>query len=425
MSKKYALGAVALSVLAGTAMGQVSATAVVLEGDSVDGAVATAFSAPAVNGLGQVGYLATLDDGRRAFVIDGVVVFETNQALPDIVSGGESTVGIGNNGEFIYSPSFNGGDAVWGEFGLRAVDDTPAPGFPANVNSTFHSRPRMTDSGMAYWVSGFNDGAGGTSTQGRMIYTQTGNGSIDIFVKAGDVVDGASVAAFGGIDFDLEFSGNNQNVIWGFNDANAGSTANDGRLAVNQSIVAAEGSATGQGDNWDNFNDVSINNAGNYLFSGDTDGATASDGFIAYNGVIAIREGMMVDNLVLEGNANGLAINENNEAAFVWDGDAGGGEAETLFYAVSASDLASAVALVSVGDTVDLGSDGMWILDDINVINTGDVGFGEDGFITLDVDLESFDGLANIEAIVRFAVPTPGAGAVLALGGLVATRRRR
>ncbi len=424
MSKMYALGAVALSVLAGTAMAQVTATAVVLEGDVISGSAATGFSAPAVNGLGQVGYLATLSDGRRAMVIDGAVVFSSDQALPDIVAGGESTIGIGNNGEFIYSPSFNGGDSVWGEFGLRVVDDTPAPGFPANVNSTFHSRPRMTDSGMAYWVSGFNDGAGGTSTQGRMIYTQTGNGSIDVFVRAGDVVDGATVGAFGGIDFDFEFSGNNQNVIWTFNDANA-TSANDGSMVVNGSIVAREGSATGQGDNWDNFNDVSINNAGNYLFSGDTDGATTSDAFIAYNGAIVIREGMTVDNLTLTASPAGVAINENNEAAFVWNANDGTGAAETLFYAAAASDLISAVALVSVGDTVDLGADGLWILDDINAFNTGDVAFGENGLITLSVDLESFDGLRNIEAIVSFVVPTPGAGAVLALGGLMAMRRRR
>lgn len=424
MSKMYALGAVALSVLAGTAMGQVSATAVALEGDVIDGSVVTGLSAPAVNGVGQVGYLATLDDARRAFVIDGALVFETNQALPDVVAGGESTIGIGDNGEFIYSPSFNGGDAVWGEFGLRAVDDTPAPGFASNVNSTFHSRPRMTDSGMAYWVSGFNDGAGGTSTQGRMIYTQTGNGAINLVVKAGDVVDGATVGAFGGIDFDLEFSGNNQNVIWSFNDADAG-TATDGSMVVNGSIVAREGSATNQGDNWDNFNDVSINNAGNYLFSGDTDGATTSDAFIAYNGAIAVREGMTVDNLTLTTSPGGVAINDNNEAAFVWGADDGTGAAETLFYAAAAADLGSALALVSVGDTIDLGADGLWLLDDINAFNTGDIAFGENGLITLNVDLESLDGLASIEAVVSFVVPTPGAGAVLAVGGLVAMRRRR
>jgi hypothetical protein len=406
---------------AGTASAQVSGTAVALEGDTVDGSTIASLGPGRTNGDGQTGVLAALADGRRAILVDGALIFKSDDVLSNALTGGETTWGFGNNGRFIYSPSVDGDDAVWGEAGLIAIENVQAPDFAPGINSTFHSRPRMTDDGTAYWVSGFNDGAGGTSSLGRMLYKRdAGTGAITTVLRAGDIIDGVEVAAFGGIDFDYEFSANNANSIIGFNDANTGSTANDTVLAVNNVIVAREGDANGTGDNWDNFNDVSINNAGNYVFSGDTDGATATDAFIAYNGNIVVREGDTVDNVTLSGPFDNVQINDNNEAAFITDGDG----AETLFYAADAADIASAMILLAVGDTVDLGADGVFTLDDFNATNTGDIAFREDGFITVEVDLIDAAG-ANIEGVITIAVPTPGSAGVLALAGLAASRRRR
>lgn len=423
MKATFCLSAVV--ALAGTANAQVSALAVLLEGQLIDGSEVTGVGGPKVNGNNEVGSLATLADGTRAITLDGVSIFNSGNVLSNALTGGETTIGIGNFGQFIYSPSVDGSDAVWGQDGLILIENTPAPDFDPSINSTFHSRPRMTDDGTAYWVSGFNDGAGGTSSVGRMLYKRDGfSGAITTVIRAGDIVDGVEVDDFGGIDFDYEFSSNNLNSILGFNDANTGSTANDTVLAVNGTIVAREASANGDGDNWDNFNDVSINNAGNYVFTGDTDGATTSDNFLAYNGSIVLREGDTVDGLAL-GVFDNVTINNNNEVAFITDGDDGVTDVETLFYAADGADLGSSVALLRVGDVVDLGVDGQWILDDFNAVNTGEIALGTDGFVSIEVDLESFDGLTNIEGIISVAVPAPGAAGALALAGLAAARRRR
>jgi len=381
---------------------------------------------PRVNANNEVGVLATLADDSRSFLFNGLSVFNSGSVLSNALTGGESAIGIGNNGEFIYSPSVDGSDAVWGQDGLIAIDDTPAPDFPANINSTFHSRPTMAGDGTAYWIAGFNDGMGGTSSQGRMIYQRDAvTGDITTFLRAGDLVDGAIVNNFGGIDFDFGVSNNNANRIFGFTDLLA-PTTNDAVYAVNGTIVAREGDANGSGlDNWDNFNDVAINNAGNYVFTGDTDGDSATDNFVAYNSMIMIREGDTVDNVIIDGVFDGVAINDNNEAAFIVDAEIGGNDAEALFYAADAAAMADAIMLLRVGDTVDLGTNGQWILDDFNAFNTGDIALGTDGFVSVEVDLESFDGLSNIEAIISVAVPAPGAAGALALAGLAATRRRR
>lgn len=140
--------------------GVVPATIHVQEGDTIAGSAVVGLNNPFTNGLGQVGLLVQLQSGQRVVLIDGTPVFVSSDALPDSLLGGEGTMGIGDAGEFIYSPSVNSSDSVWGETGLIATEDTQAPDAPAGFNSTFHSRPRMIDDGSSYWVSGLNDGAG-------------------------------------------------------------------------------------------------------------------------------------------------------------------------------------------------------------------------------------------------------------------------
>lgn len=420
----------ALATLAGlvapaSAGGVASGLIVLKEGDALSGSTVASLNAPFTNGLGQVGFVAALEDGRRAIWYDNAAIFTSDLALPDSLTGGEGTMGIGNAGQFIYSPSVNGADSVWGQSGLIATEGTPAPDFTAGFETTFHSRPQMTDDGTSYWIAGINDGAGGTSTQERILYRRDAGGVITGLYRAGDVIDGATIATGSGIDFDYAFSGNNANSMILFNDA-AQSSTSDGRLAVNNVIVAGEGLATGQGDNWDNFDNMSVNNAGNHVFSGDTDGATSSDEFIAYNGSIALREGDAINPGNLTGAVDALSLNNNNEAVFIWDVDS----VETLLYASDAADMTgSTVALLSVGDLFDATGDGVadWIIDDFNAssgIGPG-LDFAENGLVYVEVDLESLDGLVNIEAIISLRVPAPSGAALLAMSGLLATRRRR
>jgi hypothetical protein len=406
----------------------VSGDVVVREGDTVDNALITGVGSPFTNGNGDVGAVLTLDDGRRAIWYGGGVIFTSDMALPDTLTGGESTMGIGNNGEFIYSPSFNGNDSVFGQNGLILAEPAQAPGSAPGFLNTFNSRPQMIDDGSGYWVGGINDGAGGTSSIERAFYRSNPDGTIDQVMGAGDIIGnsgGLAINVGSGIGFDYQVSGNGTNMINELT-SNSGSTANDGVIAVNNSMVAREGSANGQGDNWDNFDHMSINNNGNYIFSGDTDGATNSDEFIAYNGSIALREGTSLDGLTLGSSVDALSINNLDQAVFIWDTAE---ETETMFFASDTLNLSSAIKILSVGDLFDEDNDGIgdWIIDDFNASSTIGPGidFAENGLVHVEVDLISLDGGTNIEAIITLAVPAPGSLGLLALTGVVVSRRRR
>jgi hypothetical protein len=403
-----ALAGLAVSSASG---GVIPASILVAEGDLVDGSPITILNAPFTNGLGQVGLLAGLADDRRAILVDGAPIFLSSDALPDSLTGGEGSMGIGDNGQFIYSPSFNGDDSVYGESGLIARDNDPALTGPPGFNNTFHSRPRMIDDGSSYWVSGLNDGAGGTSSVSRIVYFRDGaTGTITAPLAAGDLVDGALVDGGSGIDFDLSWSDNGAHTVWGFNDALTGSTTNDTCLAVDGVIVAKEANPTGQGDNWDNFDNNDIANNGDYLFSGDTDGDTTTDEFIAYNGVIVLREGDALLDGIIDGSVDEVSISNNGAAAFVWEFDDGSGLAETLFYASDASDIPGTMMIVaSIGDQLDTDGDGIGDLTitDFNAGLGNGIDLAGDGLIHVELDVDDND-LVNFEVIATFNVNTGG-----------------
>lgn len=335
----------------------VSATLVLAEGDTTPGVagVVTTLNQPFANGIGDPGFTGDADEN---FVFSGAgVIWINSDGLPSVLTGAEFTMGIGNLGKFIYSPATDGSDSVWTDVGQLAIENVQAPGLPTGTVSTFHSRPTMVPSGQAYWIAGHGDGAGGTSSVGRILYTSPDGtpSNINIIFRTGDSIDGQIIDA-SGLDFDYDLSDNGGHHIHPLD--MVGSTDTDGFLYVDGSLVAREGDPNGSGiDNWDNFDFVSINNTGAYLFSGDTDGDTSGDEFIAYNGAIILREGDTVDGVTLESGfaVRGLGINNLGQAVFGW----GSGTVEHLFFACDASDLQGTGRLVlSTGDDVDLDGNG-------------------------------------------------------------------
>ncbi len=387
----------------------VDATLVVQEGDTpagVAGAVTT-LNGPFTNGVGDPGLVGDASDN---FVWSGTgVIWANPDGLPTVLTGGEATMGIGDAGAFIYSPSIDGEDGVWTQAGKLARKTEPAPGLPG-FNSTFHSRPSMLPDGTAFWVAGRNDGAGGTSSQGRVFYTSSDGtpAGISVVFTTDDTYDGQSLTSTG-IGFDYQISDNGSHSIHELI-LNTGSSTNDGAVGVDGTIVAQEASPNGSGDNWDNFDLMAINNDGNYLFSGDTDGATTSDEFIAYNGTIAIREGDVIDGVVLTSTAyvRGLAINNLGQAAFAWGPNTGADE--YLFFSCDAADLAgTAQAILATGDELDFDGNGVGdaTVTDFNAstILPG-LSLAEDGRVFLEVDLDYGGGA--IEAVVGLALPSCG-----------------
>ncbi len=111
-------------------------------------------------------------------------------------------------------------------------------------------------------------------------------------------IDGLAIERPTGVGFDYQISDNALHHIHELV-MDTGDTSTDGAIYVDGSLVARESLPNGDGDNWDNFDVVSINDPGDYLFSGDTDGDTTTDEFIAYDGAIAIREGDSIGGVVL------------------------------------------------------------------------------------------------------------------------------
>ncbi len=185
-----------------------------------------------------------------------------------------------------------------------------------------------------------------------------------------------------------------------------GSTADDGAIYVDGSLVAREGLPNGAGANWDNFDAVSINNTGHYLFSGDDDGPAASDEFLAYDGVIAVREGDSIGGVTLSSSAAvlGASINNAGWAVHAWSRS---GSDEFLFAACDASDLAASVIVAATGDEVDIDDDGVGdaTLTDFNsssVVGPG-LWLAEDGLVYVNVNLDY--GAGEVEAIAGFELP--------------------
>jgi hypothetical protein len=388
----------------------VPASLVVQEGDTPAGAPGpvTALNSPFTNGNGVVGFTGSA--GENFVWYDTGITWLSSDGLPSVLTGAEGTMGVSNTGGFIYSPSVDGNDSVWTHNGLLQTDNVPAPGFPVPTMITFNSRPHMLPTGAAYWVSGISY-TGGTSTEGRVLFTSSDStpAAITPVIASDDLVGGLPIDRPSGIDFDFQISDDGAHHIHPLL-LDTGSTTDDGIIYVDGAVIARETFPSGGGDNWDNFDNVSINNAGNYLFSGDTDGATTSDEFIAYNGTIQIREGDVIDGITLTTTASvsTLSLNNLGQAAYIWSHSGG---TETLFFACDASDLAtSSVAVLSTGDDVDFDGGGAdALVTDFNASSAIGPGLwlAEDGRVFVEVDLNY--GAADLEAIVALDLPSCGA----------------
>jgi len=387
----------------------VDAVLVIQEGQIPPGAVTpvSSLSTPFTNGTGEVGFTGSI--GENFVWFGNGITWLNSDGLPDTLTGGESTMGISDTGGFVYSPSVNGNDSVWTHNGLLQTENVAAPGYAPPTTVTFNSRPQMLPGGAAYWVSGLSY-TGGTSSEGRVLYTSSDSipASIVPVLASDDLVGGVPIVRPSGIDFDYQISDNALHHIHVLL-LDVASTTWDGIVYVDGLSVAAEASPSGAGDNWDNFDTVSINNTGDYLFSGDTDGASTTDEFIAYNGVIAIREGDTIGGVTLTSSASVRTVSINNlgHAAHIWSNNAG----EDLFFACNAADLAAGSTLVlAVLDEVDLDSNGTGDATVIdfnasNIIGPG-LWLAEDGKIFVEVDLRY--GATDLEAIIRLDLPFCG-----------------
>jgi len=384
-------------------------------------------NAPFTNSLGKVGFVAAFSDSTRGIWYDTGFTFVS----PAGVTGGESTMGISDTGGFIYSPAVGGNDAVYTQGGPLLTQTDPIPNLPGRF-STFNSRPTMLPSGASFWIGGSAATAGGSTSNRHLFKASDPTNPLTIapILSGGDIIEGKPISLTAS-NFDYDFSDNGNHHLHVL-DMVTGSSTNNIHLYRDGTFVAQESLPVGDGTNWSSFDTPSINNAGNYVFSGVTSGGpTTSDSFLAYNNSIKIREGDTIDGVTLATGAaiRAASINNLDQAVYIWGWGTGSSLREHLFFAASAASANVATRLLSLGDIIDVDNDsiGDFTITDFEaspVIGPG-LELAEDGRVYVEVSMIPVGGTTEVEAIIGLAVPEPATACLLALAAVGAIRRRR
>ena len=404
-------------------------TPIAIVGQTVNGSGAltvTDLNTAYVSGNNKVGFLGTLSDTSRFVFFDNAIVFKSSDVTTPVLTGGEGTIGVGDLGQFAYSPSADGADAIYSHVGLLHKLGDPAPGIPGMFN-TFGSRPRMSADGTAFWPGGLTATQGSTTTQQDVLWRATTTGGTPVYtplLRGGETI-GADTIAQTGIQLGVEVSDNGAN--WIAEVDFDGATATDAAVVLNRQVVAREGSPTSPGGpNWVSFRSYDVNNAGNWIAYGDTNAPTTSDEVVVYNNQIIGQQGQTLAGVALGTTADGAALNDLNQIIHIWDLTSSTDEG--LFFTDTAN-VAGSLLLLRTGDQLDTTGDGTadFTLTDFNASATitQPLDFGDDGRVFVDVDLTPLGGGTAVQAIISVAIPEPGALALLAVAGMGLLRRRK
>lgn len=389
-----------------------SAVKVIAVDDVVtNGAIVTSLNEAATDRDGIPAVTGNSSLGNFVFYGDEVVWFNSD-GLPIVLTGAETTMGAGANGQFIYSPAADGGDAAFTHAGLLLKDTNPAPGFPGRFNS-FNSRPYMAGNGWAYWCAGIANTSGGSTNQRvQYLVKDVAAPVFETPVIGGNVYGGLTTTAVG-INFGFDISENGQWAI--HNLTNDGPSSGDLYMVVfgpaGNVMVAREGQPiidTGL-ENWSAFRIPGINSNGDFIVAGDTT-ASGNDEVLLYNGTVQVREGDVVDGKTLAGPSgtggviDAMAINNCGGVAHLWSAGSATADPEYLFYGMGSSLKASSKLVLATGDELDFDGDGICdaVVTDFNASQATAPGIdlADDGMIYVNVDLETCDGLDSFEAIV-------------------------
>jgi hypothetical protein len=390
----------AISLTASSLASPISAGIVVKDGDALGPSTVTILNAPFTNGLGSPGFFGRLADGQGFIWCGAGPVFLSGDALPLVLTGGESTMGISDTCAFVYSPSVDGKDALYTNYGVLIEKGDSLPMLPGRYSS-FNSRPTMLPDGTCWWMGGSATTPTGSTTNRHCFKAgdPSDPSSIQVVFSGGDVVDGKTISS-SSTHFSYWVSDNGLHHIHILTmDLSSENIYLDGGL------VAEEGDPTGQGDNWEGFDAVGVNNSGDYVFMGDTDGVTSKDVFIAYNGEIKVREGDTIDGLTMPVGITPrwASINNDGYIAFAWGISAD----EYLFYGYGPH-LDMGEKVLRTGDSIDVDND---LIADYTVTDfNGSAAIGPSldlatgGNVCIEVDLMPVGGGTEVEAILRLPV---------------------
>jgi len=400
--------------LAGLAQAAVVPARVVLDANAVlrPGYAITVLNTPFTNPAGQVGFTGVMTDDALdtvAFVYAaGSVTFFDDSVTDFALDGAEVTSGVGVDGSWLYSPSIDGGDGIWSSAGKVIAGGEPAPGVAGRIVKAL-SRPTVSGAAIGAFVASTATEPATTTRRAFYRFTLGDPATLAPVLQTGQVVGGFTIAnASPEVSFNYDLSDSGLHHVHRLGLLVAG-VARDG-VYLDGSIVLLEGDAiSGSGfpESWSNFATMAVNDAGTYLVAGDTSTSPTLDNFVVHNGVIGIREKGTLDGIFLQTPAVAQAVSLDNlgRAAMLWsyDGNNGGGR-RTLFYGPAAA-LASAQAVATGGDELDLDGDGLGdvLLVDL-VANNGlspGLDLADDGFVFVDADLAPLAGGPTYQAIIR------------------------
>ncbi|NUQ68010.1 MAG: hypothetical protein HUU18_06995 [Phycisphaerales bacterium] len=411
------------SILAAGAMAQslVPASIVVQAGDIPAGQAGTIgnLNPPFTDADGRVGFTGSLTGAVTTnFVWYDTGIVWTNAMAPGgfVLSGAETSCGVGAGGQFLYSPSINGNDGIWGNHGYVIADGDPAPGAPGLFIS-FASRPIMSGNGIGTFIAGLSTTPGGSS-QGRAVYRYDNqpNPSVQLVFRTGDVVFPAPHnfpinTATPTVSFTYDFSDNGLHHIH-FIGLVTGAAFNDGYIYLDGTPLMREGDLTGlPGETWENFTAVGVNNSGQSVVCGDTNASAFFDGFVACNGQIAVREDDLIRGVHLLGPSTPQSVSINNcgLVVHVWTVGSGSSAVRHVFVGDVNNLLHSSERVVSVGDLLDTNADSIadYQVKAINAttIASQGVDLADDGGLYLELVISTPGQSDDREAIVRFSVP--------------------
>ncbi len=358
------------------------ASAVIREGDpnvvpgfgpvgSIDG--------PEVNGIGGWGLMFTATDPNsvaRDMVwgsVDGIVtpsVYFMEGTYAGITqTSWEFAFGLSDTGDVGYSasgtdPNAQSIDSVFINSSLVAVRYTSPPPPLDSLFWSFASAPGLTAGGDFWFIGGLNEAPSSSSTNRGLF-----DGSGQAHWIGGDELPGMPAFIDPGTtpSFDTRFSPYSGLYISEVEAETTGtgvpSTANNclimndavavigGGLVIEASPVPASAGGLA-GENWDNFDYFSINDMGEYIFTGDTDASTSADEIVVVSGQIAMREGDLAGVVPVSGSIEMAAMNQSGDWAVVWDvNDPNAGNVEAL---IVNGDL----VLTEAVDDIDIDGDG-------------------------------------------------------------------
>ena len=440
----------ALLSVAGAASAQ-TASAQIREGDVLaNNNTVTNIAFVTINGIGGTSWnLTTEDDANDLIstfwgnVAGGAnAILRTEGVVDDIAQGSfETRFGMSDGGDLFYSALgtrvsdgatgidnfFRNDTLVWAENDSHGFD-------AANPFISFASAPGMTNNGIGFGVLGFTDVSGGSSQNRGLL---VGN---NVVLKGGDSVGGTAdlvrtqasniafdswVSALGSnyiteVQLEGDTSLNNAVVVNG----SIYTTLGGGQVREGQAVSAAAGGLAGEV--WDDYDMMSVNEAGDVFFTGDT----SLGDVLVKNGEILLREGSTVSTSrgsgTIDGTIEAGRMSEDGDWATVWDVDVAGDNLEAL--------IVNGDVVLLQGDAVDWNGDGVIdaadngaFVEDFNVfsgvlaVTTRD---GDAFDVSFAADIEFADG-SILEGGFTITIPAPGTAALAGLAGIAGLRRRR